>query len=217
MSLTNVTKNTLHHTNICIGNRIEIITDINTFISQCSKDVTKIDKRIYEYDKFLIDDVKRVFKNHLHKVIEGEMQFICIAFNSTNTESQNSILKVLEEPPQNTYFFLIIPNKKIILPTVLSRAQIFEYKREITISTETKEFINAPIAQRLEFVKKKLDNLKDEKITKQDLVEFIEEIEKYIHEQKNIVLLKRIIEIKGYLKDQGASTKQLLEYLAVQI
>lgn len=217
MSLTHLTKDTLHHTNVCIGNREVIIQDIDLLISQFSKTIKKVEKIIYEYDKFLLDDVKYVFKNHVYKVPEGTIQIICIAFNSTNRESQNSILKVLEEPPCNTYFFLVVPNKKIILPTVLSRSQIFEYKKEVTISDDTQKFISASIAQRLELIKKKLDDVKNEKITKQQIIEFIEEIEKHVHEQKNISLLKRIIEIKGYLKEQGASTKQLLEYLAVQI
>lgn len=217
MPLKNITKDTLHHTNICIGNREVVLQDIDLLISQFSKTIKKVERIVYEYDKFLLDDVKHVFKNNLYKVAEDAIQIIYIAFNSTNRESQNSILKVLEEPPRNTYFFLIIPNKKIILPTVLSRSQIFEYKKEITISKETKEFISAPISQRLELIKKKLDNLKDEKITKQQIIEFIEEIEKHVHEQKNMLLLKRIMEIKGYFKEQGASAKQLLEYLAVAI
>jgi DNA polymerase III delta prime subunit len=215
--LQNLSKDTLHHTNICVGDRTKIIQDIDLLISQFSKDIKHIERLVYEYDKFLLNDVKHIVSSHLHKVALDEMQIICIAFNSTNLESQNSILKILEEPPKRTYFFLIIPNKKIMLPTVLSRAQLFEYTKEITISKETQQFISASIAQRLEKIKKMLDDLKSEKITKQHIIEFIEEIEKHVHQKKNIVLVKRIIEIKGYFKEQGASAKQLLEYLAVQI
>ena len=212
-----LSKETLHHTNICIGNKEVIIEDINLLISNLSKVIKKVNQVVYAHDQLLIDDVKFIFKNHLYKVGEDEIQVICISFNSTNRESQNSILKVLEEPPRNTYFFLIIPNKNNILQTVLSRSQIFEYKKEIIISKDTQKFITGSITERLEFIKKKLDDLKLEKITKQNIIDFVEEIEKYVHEQKNIILLKRIVEIKGYMRDQGASSKQLLEYLAVQI
>jgi DNA polymerase-3 subunit delta' len=217
MSLIDITKEQLHHTNICTGNRVAILQDINHLVSQYSKTIKKIEHLIYEYDKFLIKDAEHIFSRHIHKVAEDEMQVVCIAFNSTNLESQNSILKILEEPPRNTYFFLIVPNKKIILPTVLSRAQIFEYKREIMISKETEKFIKSSPAQRLDFVKKIVDDIKNEKTNKQNIIEFIEEIEKYLYEKKNIKLLKRIVEIKEYLKDQGASVKQLLEYLAIVI
>ena len=62
-----------------------------------------------------------------------------------------------------------------------------------------------------------LDDLKVEKITKQNVVEFVEEIEMHVHEKKDYILLKRLIEIKDYIKDQGASVKQLLEYVAVEM
>ena len=217
MKLNEISKQTLHHTNICIGTRAEIIADIDTLVSTFSKDTSTIERLVYEFDKFLIKDAEHIFSKHVHKVGEDEMQIISIAFNSTNIETQNSILKILEEPPRGAYFFLLVPNKKILLPTVLSRAQIFEYKKETDMSPETKKFINASYAERLEFVKKIVDDIKKETKTKQDVVEFIEEIEKYLHQKKNMSLLKRILEIKEYLKDPGASVKQLLEYVSVQI
>lgn len=215
--LQNISKENLHHTNICIGNRTEIITDIDLLISRVAPESSHIERLVYEYDKFLIADARHIFTIHLHKTAKDAMQIICIAFNSTNTESQNSLLKMLEEPRTNTYFFIIIPTKKIILDTVLSRSQVFEYKREIEISEATQKFVKSSAAKRLETVKKMVDDLKAEKITKQTIVEFIEEIEKHTHQKGNTQLLKRILDIKEYLKDQGASVKQLLEYIAVEI
>ena len=64
-------------------------------------------------------------------------------------------------------------------------------------------------------IQKILDELKTEKKTKQDVLTFIEEIEKYLHQQKKMQNLRKVIEIKDYIKDQGASVKQLLEYISV--
>jgi DNA polymerase III delta prime subunit len=215
--LQNISKENLHHTNICVGLRTTIIQDIDALISKYSKTISHIERLVYEFDKFLLEDAEHIFSKHIHKVRDDEMQIICIACNSTNIQTQNSLLKIFEEPPRGTYFFLVIPSKKITLPTILSRAQIFEYKKEVEISKETKDFITAPIARRLEIIKKLIDDVKNEKKTKQDVIEFVEEIEKCVHENKNMKLLKHIIEIKEYLKDQGASVKQLLEYVAVHI
>ncbi len=219
MSLINLKKEQLHHTNICVGDRDIVIKDIKELVSVFSNKNKnkKISYVLYQYDKFLLDDAQYIFSTHIHKVSSDEMNIIGIAFNSTNLQSQNSILKILEEPPLNTYFFIIVPSKKIILPTVLSRSQIFEYKKEVDISKETLDFIKLTIPQRLEFIKKTVEEIKKEKKTKQDVINFIEEIEKYTHQQKNITLLKRTIEIKEYLKDPGASVKQLLEYLSLEI
>ena len=215
--LHNLSKENLHHTNICIGKRGTIISDVDSLISSMAGQASHIERLVYEYDKFLIEDARHIFSIHLHKTAKNDMQIICIAFNSTNVESQNSLLKMLEEPRSNTYFFIIIPSKKSILPTVLSRAQVFEYQKEVEISDETLKFIKATPAKRLEKVKVMLDELKAEQITKQDIIEFVEEIERHVHEEKNYATLKRLLEVKDYVKDQGASVKQLLEYVAVEI
>lgn len=44
-----------------------------------------------------------------------------------NVQSSNSLLKILEEPPQNTFFFLITPSSEHVLSTVRSRTQIVRF------------------------------------------------------------------------------------------
>lgn len=215
--LEHISKEKIHHTNICVGNRQFILDDIDALLLNLSNDQTRIEKLVYEYDKFLIADAQYIFSVHLQKTAHNSMQIICLAFNSTNINTQNSILKMLEEPRSHTYFFIIVPTKQIILATVLSRAQIFEYQRIVSISDSTQKFIDSPMSHRLEYVKKICDDIKNEKISKQDVIESIEEVEKFAYEQKNINLLKKIISIKEYIKDQGASVKQLLEYLTLHI
>ncbi len=43
-------------------------------------------------------------------------------------EAQNALLKVLEEPPNNTIIVLTAENKNLLLPTILSRCKIIELK-----------------------------------------------------------------------------------------
>ena len=50
--------------------------------------------------------------------------FIIDSADTMNEQSQNALLKVLEEPPQNTYFILIAQNKASFLQTVISRCII---------------------------------------------------------------------------------------------
>jgi len=44
-----------------------------------------------------------------------------------NPQAANSLLKVLEEPPEGTYFFLIAPSPTQMLPTLQSRSQIVSF------------------------------------------------------------------------------------------
>lgn len=215
--LSHLSKKILHHTNICVGKKDEIIQDIDACISRLTKESKKIERLVYEYNKFLVDDAEHIFSTHLHKTGADEMQIICIAFNVTNIETQNKILKMLEEPRPHTYFFIIIPSLQSILPTITSRAQVFVYQKNTEISKETEKFIKGTVSARLDHVKNLVEDLKEEKITKQDLIHFIEEIEKYLHEKKEFEILKEVLSIKDYLRDGGASNKQLLEYIAVTI
>jgi len=43
--------------------------------------------------------------------------------NTMGVEAQNAFLKLLEEPPQNTYFILTAPSAENLLPTIKSRTQ----------------------------------------------------------------------------------------------
>ncbi len=45
------------------------------------------------------------------------------------TEAFNAFLKTLEEPPAHTVFILATTEKSKILPTILSRCQIYDFKR----------------------------------------------------------------------------------------
>lgn len=51
----------------------------------------------------------------------------------------NAFLKTLEEPPKHAIFILATTEKHKILPTILSRCQIFDFKR-ITVN-DTKEYL----------------------------------------------------------------------------
>lgn len=55
--------------------------------------------------------------------------FIIRDAHTLTTEAQNSLLKILEEPPQDTYFFLLCETASALLPTVRSRAPILRMQR----------------------------------------------------------------------------------------
>ncbi len=50
---------------------------------------------------------------------------------------QNAFLKILEEPPQSTLFILTAESSKSMLPTILSRVQVFSLKNEDVVNEET--------------------------------------------------------------------------------
>ena len=57
-------------------------------------------------------------------IATAQTKYIFLCGNSFRIEAQNSLLKVLEEPPSNIIFLIITTSKNSILPTILSRVQV---------------------------------------------------------------------------------------------
>ncbi|NCB48088.1 MAG: DNA polymerase III subunit delta' [Clostridia bacterium] len=84
------------------------------------------DVRIYPKNNknVLVDDVKDLIENIFLKPIESDKNiFIFNEFSSANLQAQNKLLKILEEPPKNSYIILNVTNPSKILPTIMSRCK----------------------------------------------------------------------------------------------
>ena len=78
--------------------------------------------KIYECDEFKIDDSKVVMREAY--IAEESTKHLIIVAPSYRIEAQNSLLKLLEEPPRNIVFILIVKSKTALLPTIRSRMKI---------------------------------------------------------------------------------------------
>lgn len=97
---------------------------INDF---CNKEkIDPIDINLQIFEKAMgIPDVRNIQKNILLKPFKGKTKAVIIqAYEGITTEAQNSLLKVLEEPPANTIIIISVPNKELLLPTILSRCKV---------------------------------------------------------------------------------------------
>lgn len=94
-----------------------------------SPDVTEYD--VPEKKKFItVDTVRQIKYDAYIKPNELDVRvFIIKNADSINTAGQNALLKLLEEPPQGVYFFLLCENVSSLLPTVRSRAQCIRMER----------------------------------------------------------------------------------------
>ena len=74
-----------------------------------------------------VADISQIVEKSYEKGIESDQKF-CIINNAQRmtTEAQNKLLKTLEEPSLGQYFFLCIPSRFLLLPTILSRCTIIE-------------------------------------------------------------------------------------------
>jgi len=80
--------------------------------------------------KTLRIDTVREFTRHVYQkaVLSAWKIFIINDAHTLNTNAQNAMLKVLEEPPPNTIFILIAAKKNLLLPTIISRSYAIEFR-----------------------------------------------------------------------------------------
>ncbi len=75
-----------------------------------------------------IDDIREL-RRKVALIPAGYSIWIILEANRMNVESSNALLKVLEEPPVGTYFFLTTTQEQMLLPTILSRCQRLPFRR----------------------------------------------------------------------------------------
>jgi len=77
-------------------------------------------------DKFLVEDAKEVISEAY--ISEKDIKYIIIGAKEYNIYSQNSLLKIFEEPPKNIVFILLTLSKSSLIPTIRSRLPIKKEK-----------------------------------------------------------------------------------------
>ena len=111
----------------------------------------KIDEKTNKIKNHIVIDQVRELNNFYREtnIIENLPKFILIdSADDLNISSSNALLKILEEPKANTYFFLISHKPSALLPTIKSRclkinlsSHTFDNFKKILISqnVETKD------------------------------------------------------------------------------
>jgi DNA polymerase-3 subunit delta' len=150
---------------------------------------------------------------------ENKIAFIHNAHLLTE-EAQNSILKLLEEPHNDTTIILICNNYQSLLPTIISRCQILEDKgREIIEQGFIQKFMAMGTLEKFEYIElfEKVENKKFaiENFLKMLLnyfrAQLLEKKDKTIIEKLNL-----ISEAKGLI-DANVPAKNVLDNLLIQL
>lgn len=77
-----------------------------------------------------VDDIRQVVDQVRYPPQDGEFKvYIIDEVHMLSSSAFNAFLKTLEEPPKYAIFILATTEKNKILPTILSRCQIFDFNR----------------------------------------------------------------------------------------
>jgi len=163
-----------------------------------------------------IEDARSIKENAILKPAFGDFRIVIISANKLGREAEQSLLKILEEPPKETKIIIITPNPKVISPTILSRVvKIKDSFREI--DEEVLSYLKKDSVTKLKMVE---TILKDEN---KNLLSFFDQIEILV-DQKGLTQNKDwreslldIYEAKKALQIPGTSKKQILEYISLTL
>jgi DNA polymerase-3 subunit delta' len=75
------------------------------------------------------DECVEIIKKLSLKIFEGSHKIIIMWLPEYLGKEGNRLLKMIEEPPENTLFILVAENQELILNTILSRCQIVKINR----------------------------------------------------------------------------------------
>jgi len=184
----------------------------------------------HKYEAFGIEDSHQIRSMASYCSLLGCKKVFAIELVSLSGESANALLKTVEEPGAGTHFFVSVPFKEDILPTLASRFAVVEgLGGKDAVSEELiekcKKFLGEKPNKRLEMAKKIADE-------KQEALEFVNGLEFVLaanlarrvpsdslgtSSSKLIKSLEEIKKCRDIMKIKGSSAKMILEHLALTL
>ncbi len=168
-------------------------------------------------DTLGVEEARRVGEMASRAALGGAGTFFLIEASFLTRESQNALLKTLEEPVSGATFVIAVHSGEHLLPTVRSRLNAIPFAREGSTG-DGREFLEAEVPERL----KAIAELAEEK-DRAGALRILGGLEQILYAEfrggNDAVLgaLRAIARARTYLGDTGSSIKMLLESVAVAL
>ncbi|HVW82671.1 MAG TPA: hypothetical protein VHC68_01875 [Candidatus Paceibacterota bacterium] len=153
----------------------------------------------------------------------GERKAIVIAAGRAYHEAQNALLKIFEEPPANTYLFLVVPTLGSLLPTLRSRVEILARAAAPQGGSQAaRDFLTMSAEKRATYIKKLATGRdEDERREHRDealaIVDGLEAAAASRGVGKHQAFLSELAKLRSYLYDRSAPVRMILEHLSLTL
>ncbi len=166
---------------------------------------------LFQDESFGIGDARRLALQAQGKPLSDRKIFI-ISPRRFSIESQNALLKTLEEPYPDTHFFIIARDEESIIPTLLSRVRTVRAPSSKTFeNSEVKKFLELSPAKRADFAKKFADNTGD-------LPVFLDQLTLHLKSAGGRDRdIHNVYKIRKFAADASAAPRLILEHLALML
>lgn len=241
-------KNNLHHAYLIEGARSEIVPEILEFCEELDiKTSGNPDFCNISIDNFKIDEALDLRAMSANKSFsfspsaQAGKKIFMICVNSFSLDAQNVLLKMFEEPIENTIFFLIVPDVNALLKTLVSRFYLISPKTVFGVTPKTvlgerenkdaEKFIALSLKNRIDFIKELLiapeeeDEEGNEIVTldssRSKALKFLNELESFLHQKTmskrhfDIEIFQHFFKVREFLRMPGSSAKTLMESVAL--
>jgi len=178
-------------------------------------------------DTFGIDESREIKDRHLKRALgESGISVFVVRTKFITTEAQNALLKILEEPQPNSFFFFLLPSNENLLPTLLSRFMSLKQKTtpipevKSGISIDTDYFLSLSIPARIRLIAPIIED-KDKSAAKKFLNHLEVALRKKVKlkeiSDEQISAFEIISKSRNYLNNRSSSVKMILENVAMVI
>ena len=174
---------------------------------------------VRSYPELSVDEARSVSSFAELKAL-GERKYLVIAFSRATGEAQNALLKVLEEAPGSSVFFLCVDAAGHLLPTIRSRCvgiQLTADSLPLAENAEAEEFLKESYEKRLARVEKMVAYVSKTQ-DRASVREFVASLMREAHERgMAAAALRDLLDADRYLRLSGSSVKAILGHLAVSL
>ncbi len=228
-----------HHAYGIYGVSSEVLPYAVKFIEQTRGIISRgnPDFEITTYNTFSVADARALLARARLLPLMGDSKVFIVVAKRIHTEAQNTLLKLLEEPPVGVIIILSVPYATMLLPTVLSRLlpisngtqtkMVPENGEVAEITKAAHTFLKNSQTERIASVKKAFTGkTMKPQILRDNSALFLDVVERFVYEKykgSNDVAMKETLKkgledietLRQYLYEKTTQARMLFEHLAI--
>ena len=220
-------KDNLHHAYLLEGNREELVSEILSLLGEIKfSTIANPDFCHIALDSLKMEEALNLRQMAGERSSLGGKKIFLVCTNSITLDAQHSLLKMFEEPGEDTHFFMIVPETGALLPTLKSR--FFEIKSsERGENKEAKEFLSMTPVERINFLKSFLEGDEEgNESGRAKAIQFLNGIEATLYSRglssnlfggESSGIFHHIFKVRKFLRQPGSSVKSMMESVALNL
>lgn len=212
------------HSFLIVGiNKEKLISEARDIAGKM--EISPIDISFYEDEKaFGIEAFRQIKDKIFLRPVKGNKKAVVLDFfGGATPETQNAMLKILEEPPSSAIIIILGKKKDEFLPTIISRCQVVELSEPLVIEeTEFPEIVKGGIGKKL-VAAQNLSRDKDKAIEfiKNTILylrrEMKKEVDRGINANDKVKSIKELEKARYALSETNINPRMTLENLFLSL